>query len=82
MWGLAENAAFPVADRLACALKALSFYGRHVSEDWSWEEVAEVFAAKARGGGWNGQDPADAAAGGALTAIADISLILDGSLTP
>lgn len=28
MWGLAENEALPVKDRLACALKALDYYGR------------------------------------------------------
>lgn len=27
MWGSAENLAYPVDQRLACALKALTFYG-------------------------------------------------------
>ena len=27
MWGLALNPALPIADRLACALKALDYYG-------------------------------------------------------
>jgi hypothetical protein len=32
MWGVAENEAFSLSDRLACALKALEFYGNQFKE--------------------------------------------------
>lgn len=31
-WGLAENKAYSVEQRLACALKALEYYGREEDE--------------------------------------------------
>lgn len=33
MWGLAENPSLPTEDRLACALKALDYYGSLIEAD-------------------------------------------------
>jgi len=44
MWGLAENLALPVSDRLACALKALDHFGNAVDRIETWCEQQDALS--------------------------------------